>query len=81
MGRTHLVPDRIFLALLSIVLVEVDNVHDSLRVLLLLFLCDAILLQHALPFLGETLDTVSEWSRVQRGSWRGTEGEGEGEWE
>lgn len=42
--RAHLVPDGIVLVLLSVVLVEVDHIHDSLGVLLLLLLGDAILL-------------------------------------
>jgi hypothetical protein len=57
MRGPHLVPDGIFLALLGIVLVEVDDIHDSLRVLLLLLLRYAVLREHALPFLGETLDS------------------------
>jgi len=61
----HLVPDGVVLALLGIVLVEVDDVHDGLRVLLLLLLRDAILLQHALPFLGEALEGCQWWGDEQ----------------
>lgn len=51
----HLVPDGVLFVLLGIVLVEVDHVHDGLGVLLLLLLRNAILLEHTLPLLGETL--------------------------
>lgn len=54
----HLVPDGIVLVLLGIVLVKVDHIDDSLGMLLLFFLGDAILLQHALPFFGEALCAV-----------------------
>jgi hypothetical protein len=57
--RAHFVPDGVVLGLLSVVLVEVDDVHDSLGVLLLFLLGDAILLEHALPFFGKALDTIS----------------------
>ena len=55
-GRPHLVPDGVVLGLFRIVFVEIDHVDGGLRVLLLLLLGNAVLLQHALPFLGETLD-------------------------
>ena len=51
----HLLPDIVVVVLFGVLLVEVDDVHGCLGVLLLLLLCDAILLQHALPFLGEAL--------------------------
>lgn len=54
-SSTHLLPHLIVSVPLGVVLVEVDNVHGSLGVLLLLLLGDAILLEHALPFLGEAL--------------------------
>ena len=57
MRVSHLVLDGIFLALLGIVLVEVDDVHDNLRVLLLILLRYAILCKHTLSFLVETLDS------------------------
>lgn len=55
----HLLPDIIIAVLLGIVLVEVDHVDGSLWMLLLLLLGDAVLLQHALPFLRETLTQIS----------------------
>jgi hypothetical protein len=55
----HLLPNVVVVVLLGVLLVEVDNVHRCLGVLLLLLLCNAVLLQHALPFLGETLNQVS----------------------
>jgi hypothetical protein len=54
-GGGHLVPYGVVAILLGIVLVEGDDVHDGLRVLFLFLLRDAILLQHALPFLWQTL--------------------------
>lgn len=53
MSGTHLVPDGVVFAFLSIVLVEIDDIDGGLWVLLLLLLGDAVLLQHALPFPGE----------------------------
>jgi len=65
-GRAHLVPDGIVVvALLGVVLVEVDHVNGGLGVLLLLLLGDAIAGQHALPFLRQALCTVSKYSIVQ----------------
>lgn len=55
----HLLPDIVVIVLLGVLLVEVDNVHRCLGVLLLLLLCNAVLLQHALPFLGETLTRLA----------------------
>lgn len=77
-GRAHLVPDGIVFVLLGVVLVEIDHVDGGLGILLLLLLGDAVLLQHALPFLGETLRHGQSVSQsVRRGAaWRaGTHGE------
>ena len=70
MDGAHLVPHSIVLALLSVVLVEVHDVDSGLGVLLLLLLCDAVAGQHALPFLREPLDIVSE-RRGPKPPWRG----------
>ena len=65
-SSAHLLPHLVVAGLLGVVLVEVDHVHGSLGVLLLLLLGNAILLEHALPFLGKALDGVSN-SRRQGG--------------
>ena len=62
----HLVPDGVVFGLFCIVFVEVDDIHGSLWVLFLLLLGDAILLQHALPFLGKALASVSGRARKGR---------------
>lgn len=50
LGGAHFVPYCVLLVLLRIVLVEGHDIHEGLRMLLLLLFCNAILLQHALPF-------------------------------
>jgi hypothetical protein len=50
-STTHLVP---YLCFASAFLVELDDLHHGLRMLLLLRLGDAVLLQELLPFFGKT---------------------------
>lgn len=52
--RAHLVPDSIVL-FLGVVFVKVYDVYGGLGVQFLLLLCDAVLLQHALPFFRKAL--------------------------
>lgn len=70
MDCSHLVPHGIVLALLCIVLVEVDDVDCGLRVLLLLLLGNAVAGQHALPLLREALDNISEGAQTKARSGR-----------
>jgi hypothetical protein len=50
-----LFPYSVFFFALGIALVECHDVHDSLRILFLLFLRYAALLQRSLPFLRKAL--------------------------
>lgn len=43
-------PDTLIFRLLSILLVECDNIDNRLRVLFLFSLCDTAVIEHALPF-------------------------------
>ena len=54
-----LLPDTIVYIFTSDVVVEGDDVHDRLRIALLLIPGDAAVLQHALPFLGQSLQEIS----------------------
>ena len=55
----ELVPDVVVAFTLRIFLVEGDNVHDGLWILLLFLLGNAILLKRPLPFFWKTLYTTS----------------------
>lgn len=59
-------PDTIFILPLSVVFIKSHNVEDRLWVLLLFLLCDATLLDHSLPFLGEALLKLSNGKSNQR---------------
>lgn len=52
----ELLPYCVLRILFRVVLVECDDINDSLWILLLLFLCDTAVVQQSLPFFWEALD-------------------------